>query len=282
MLSFFLYESSRFYLAHGKVENARKVLNSLSSYYKGTDKDKITPYDIEDIITEGINNPLNKYKSNYGILFSKRFFYLSINSWLIWFISGIGLYITVYMLPQVLENMQRDNLDDNSHHSVFRDIIISNTIAIPKTLVGGYVSDIKFFGRIRTIMIAYFITACCCLGIIIDLYNIKIYAGLIKFMTGITFAVVKTYSTEAYPTKIRGIGYGTGHGFARCAGVMVPFICEGLWSGFSMSGPFYFVMFMALLGMFNAYSLPFETLGRTLDKVDDEDLIELKNKSSDF
>ncbi len=269
--SFFLYESSRYLMAYNRIDEAKKVLTSIAEFSKvHVEEEKLN-----EVISEGVNNPLNNYDSNYKILIKKRFLSLSINSWLIWFISSAGLYTTVYMLPQVLASLNPVG-KSVVKRNVFKDIIISNVIAIPKTLLGGFLSDVKFLGRIRTLSITFICSAISALLVILDVFNINLYAGLIKLMTGISMAVIKIYSTEAYPTKIRGIGYGTGHSFARLAGMLVPFISEGLWYYMGMLAPFYFILLTSLLGVYSTYSLPFETLGRTLDKVEHEDLVELK------
>lgn len=269
--SFFLYESSRYYLAYNKTEKAREVLYKLASWSKVT----ITEERMEDIIFEGVNNTLNKYQSNYKILLTKRFSSLTINSCMIWFFSSAGLYTGVYMLPQVLARISPVN-NGEVKKNIFRDLIISNIITLPKTMLAGFLSDLKFFGRIGTLYLGFALSAFSALLTILDVGNIYLYAGLIKLLTGQIMAVAKVYATEAYPTKIRGIGYGTGHSFARLAGMLVPFISEGLWSAFGILAPFYFVLIISLIGLYNTYNLPFETLGRTLDKPEREDLIELK------
>jgi putative MFS transporter len=267
--SFFLYESSRFYLAYGKVDEAKEVLIKLSEW----GKIQISESRLNDIVDEGIKNPLNKYESNYNLLVSRRFLGLSVNTWSIWFISSAGLYTTVYMLPQILSTL---NSPSDTKKNVFVDVIISNVIAIPKTLIGGFLSEMKILGRKFTILLSFIFTAMASLLVILDVNRISLYGGIIKLMSGISMAVVKIYSTEAYPTKIRGLGYGTGHSFARLSGMLVPFLSEFLWYNFGLLSPFYFVLITSLIAVYNSHLLPFETLGRQLDHIDREDIIELK------
>jgi hypothetical protein len=177
------------------------------------------------------------------------------------------------MLPQVLAIISPIS---KSNGNVFKDIIISNLIAVPKTMIGGFLSELKLLGRKNTISFSFICTTFASILVIVDINNIYFYAGIIKLMTGISMAVVKIYSTEAYPTKIRGLGYGTGHSFARLAGMLVPFICEGLWYSIGMLAPFFFILITSILAVYNTYLLPFETLGRTLDKFEKEDALELK------
>lgn len=269
--SFYLLESSRFLIVYNKITEAKEIIKILASY----NKIEVSEKRLQEIIKEALDNPLNNYESDYKILLSNRFFKLSVNSWFIWFISSACLYITVYMLPQVLTTINPVSTSTGSKGIVFKEIIVSNLIAVPKTLIGGFLAEIKFLGRINTILIAFVFTGIGSLLVIIDIEHIYIYGGLIKLVSGICMAVIKVYSTEAYPTKIRGLGYGTGHSFARLAGMLVPFISEGLRYPFGLLGPFYFLLLSSAFACYSTYSLPFETLGRNLDKPEMEDLIEL-------
>jgi MFS family permease len=271
--SFFIYESTRFYLAHGRVEEAKENMIKLASW---TDIN-LTDDRIQEIVTDTINNPINKYESTYKQLISKRFLSLSINTWFIWFFSSLCLYMAVYMLPQVLATMGEVTKKGN----LFMDIIVSNLIAAPKTIIGGLLPEIEILGRKRTMMLSGGICALSAFFILIDVDRIYYYCGLIKLLSGISMAVVKIYSTEAYPTKLRGLGYGTGHSFARLGGVLTPFICEFLWKYFGILTPFFFITIIGAASVYNSNALPFETLGRNLDQLDKEDIVELK-QNKDF
>jgi putative MFS transporter len=274
--SFMLFESSRYYLAYQRTEDAKEILRSLAKISNFT----INEVRLLQIVQETVENPLNKYQSDYKQLFSPRFLRLTINTWFIWFISGACQYTTVYMLPQILVFLHPLG-KPHIKGEIFRNIIVSNLISIPKTLIAGFLSELPILGRVRTIMIVLSLTAVAALLVLLDVAHIQVYAGIIKLTAGMASAVVKVYSTEAYPTKIRGLGYGTGHSCARLAGVTVPFISEGLVAAFGLYSPFYFVLFLPMIAVFNTCMLPFETLGRDLDKADLEDLIELRDSEKE-
>lgn len=270
--SIFVYESSRYYIANNKSEKARDVLTRLSKWAKNT----ISQTRITEIIEEGVKNPLNKYRSTYSQLLNKRFISLSINSWSIWFISSLGLYTTVYMLPQVLAYYNIGKAIKKGN--MFKDILITNLIAMPKTLFAGLLAEIKLFGRKYAILYSLLFSALSAFFLMNFINEIFFFAGLIKLATGMTMAICKVYTTEAYPTKLRGLGYGTGHSFARLSGMLVPFISEIFIYLFGILSPFYLVFFTSAIGVYNSYCLPFETLGRKLDQVERDDLIELKER----
>jgi putative MFS transporter len=277
LTSFFLLESSRFYLAHGKYEEATQILNTLSSY----SNTHLEQGEIDLIIIESKNNVLNKYESNYSILITKRFFNLSVNTWCIWLFSSLSLYTAVYMLPQILVEVfgvkaQKGNL--------FIDVMISNLISLPKTMAAGFISEIPFIGRKYSMSIGFALNFLSIVILLIDVERIYYYSGLIKLLSGMIMAIVKIYCCEAYPTKIRGMGYGLGHSFARLGGIMVSFLSEGLRYSFGLFSPYYFLAIICLIGVVNSYFLPFETLGRNLDHIEKEDIIELRDvkENKDF
>lgn len=267
--SFFLLESSRFYLAHGKDQEASEILKALSNYSKIS----LPETEIEAIIAESKSNVLNKYESNYSILITKRFFNLSINTWCIWLFSSLILYTTVYMLPQVLVEVFGVKTQKGS---LFVDVMISNLISLPKTMAAGFISEITFLGRKYSILLGFVLNIIVVVLLLTDVQHIYFYSGLLKLLGGMIMAIVKIYCCEAYPTKIRGMGYGTGHSFARLGGILVSFIAEGLRYCFGLFAPYYFLAAISILGVFNAYFLPIETLGRNLDHIDKEDIIELQ------
>jgi MFS transporter, putative metabolite:H+ symporter len=266
--SFLLYESSRYYLANKRMEEAKEILRNLAKTSRNV---QLTEIRLLEIVEESNGNPLNKYESDYKQLFSKRFLRLTINTWFIWFIVGVTQYITIYMLPQILAFLHPIGKSPTKG-LVFKDIIISNLISLPKTLIAGFLSEISFLGRVRSICFLFSVTITAAILILIDVNHIQIYGGIIKLCAGGASAIIKVYSTEAYPTKIRGLGYGTGHSVARLAGMSAPFVSELLINYFGLIAPFYCVLLFPIVGIINTFLLPFETLGRDLDKIEREDM----------
>lgn len=271
--SFLLFESSRYYLSYKKKEEAKEILRSLAKLSRNA---KLTEIRLLEIVEETNDNPLNKYESDYKQLFSKRFLRLTINTWFIWFIVGVTQYINVYMLPQILAFLHPKS-KFQPKGLVFKDIIISNLISLPKTLIAGFLSEVPFLGRVRSICLLFCLTIIASILVFIDVNHIHIYGGLIKLSASGVSAIMKVYCTEAYPTKIRGLGYGTGYSISRLGGVTAPFISELFIYYFGLISPFYCVLVFPIIGIINTFLLPYETLGRDLDRFENEDREELIN-----
>ena len=270
IFSFFVMESGRFLLTNGKYEDARLVFEKLAKY-GGI---QFNNEKMEEIIDESIKNPVNKYESSFSSLFDKRFLKLSILTWVIWFVGSFCLYGTIYMLPQILDTVSE--LHATQQGNMFKDIIISNLISLPKTLLSGFLSNIPCLGRKYSLCYSFVMVVILEIFLIFDLKHVHIYSGFIKLLAGLNMGIIKVYSTEAYPTKIRGMGYGTGHSISRLAGCIIPFACELARSLFGILGPCYCIFVLSSFSAFCCHLLPFETLGRVLDKVDDS--VELTDK----
>ena len=268
--SLFLLESGRFLLTNKRYDEAKEFFFRLAEIAN-------VPFSNEkmlEIQNESILNPVNKYESSFALLVNKRFIKLSLLTWVIWWVGSFGLYTTIYMLPQTLDSLPE--LQATKEGKMFKDVIISNLISLPKSLLSGFLAQIPFLGRKYSMCYAFICLAFFEFLLIVDITNVAFYSGFLKLLTGCILGIVKVYSTEAYPTKIRGIGYGTGHSISRIAGCLVPFICEFLRSLFGILGPSYFLFLLALFSAYCCHDLPFETLGRVLDKCEEEDIIELQ------
>lgn len=72
------------------------------------------------------------------------------------------------------------------------------------------------------------------------------------------FSILYPFTTEAYPTPIRTIGYGTACAIGRLGSITMPYILFPLYS-FAPSFPFIFFTFVSCLGVLASYALPFDT-----------------------
>jgi hypothetical protein len=163
---------------------------------------------------------------------------------------------------------------------MFKDVIISNLISLPKTMVCGIICNIPILGRKYSMALSFVGSALFALFLIVNIENAPIYSGLLKLIHGVTMGIVKIYTTEAYPTKIRGLGYGSGHSICRIAGCICAFICEILRYIFNIYTPYGFMLIISLIACYSCIKLPFETLGRELDKHEEEDIIEVRVSKS--
>jgi len=268
--SFYVMESGRFLLTNNRNEEAKVFFFKIAEIANKPFNDN----QMNELENEILQNPVSKYYSSFSTLVNKRFLYLSILIWIICFVHSFSLYTTNYMLPQILDSIPELNATKGG--KMFKDVIISNLISLPKSLISGLLAQVPFLGRRYSMLGAFVLIAVVELFMIVNILNVHVYSGFIKLFSGVTAAIIKVYSTEAYPTKIRGIGYGTGYSISRIGASVVPFVCEFLRSLLGILGPSYFVLLLSVGTAYCCYILPFETLGRELDKCEEEDIIEMQ------
>jgi OCT family organic cation transporter-like MFS transporter 4/5 len=154
---------------------------------------------------------------------------------------------------------------------VFTDGFIIFTAEFISYIISGFIINTKFFGRIKTLSIALLLT-----GLSSIVYNFlkgttesefypwnKIVLFLIRFNVTAIYLIMYTYSTEVYPTVIRGVGLGINAVCARIAVVFVPIVIEFM-------SPYYIFTSLALFSFIFSFYLP-ETRGKILeDEVEEE------------
>jgi hypothetical protein len=182
---------------------------------------------------------------------------------LLWCINSFIIYGGTFTLSLILKKVLTESN---------REIIISQIkiylYTTPGCLIGAILSEIKFFGRKVTILLAFiFITIFNVLGII-DKDNIASYFGLCGLFIGISFNATGCYSCEVYPTKIRDVALGFLYFSTRLAGFLSQFISIALYQ-FSTLGQFYAAVVVSAIAALSAYLLPYDTYGRPLDDEDD-------------
>lgn len=262
VLGFLVYESPRYLYAHKKYEEGAVVLMKIEKF-NGIDKELLNEDILQEIIKESEENLSNQYKPEIREIFKKKFLGLTLRTWVLWSSSNVGLYLTSFMLPKLLGSSKREK-----NSSYYVDILISVVMTTPSCFVSGALAE--WLGRKGSMV--YFSTIgmiASCLIMYTDILT-NYWAGALKLASGSAVANIKVYATEAYPTKLRGIGSSSGHAVGRFMTILTPFVGDFLANTFGLKSSFYMVLGFHALGLYCAYSLPFETLGRELDKHDAE------------
>jgi len=213
---------------------------------------------------KGQKNHEKQEMKDLQILTKKNNMRLNLLLIFIWFSASfisLGLF---YILPKIYEKINKQD-----KHELLKNMIYSVLIILPCPIVRGIIADIKIIGRKWTFIISFVgssVTALLCIFIIKAFF---IYAGFLKFFINISVGIINVYTTEVYPTNVRSIALGFGNGIARLTGFLTPFICESM-EYYIFRGTFYGFFLLSILGIFAAYYLPFETLGKRLDFRDEE------------
>ena len=225
----FVYESPRFIISKGNIDEALIVLKKISEFHKITDfDDNIKKDEYKNIISEiknkfnkETNSEFNHHKDNikwyYLLKFPSLRYKFLILCFLGFCISGsyTGISISVKHLPG----------------DIFRNTMLFNIFEVFVGFLSGFLITTKLLGRKGTILLFYFIATISFL--IILLHNLKEFEKIIlilflKFSIMGIFCIIYTYFIENYPTSIREIGFGINSGMDNIGGSLFPIITEVL------------------------------------------------------
>lgn len=78
----------------------------------------------------------------------------------------------------------------------------------------------------------------------------------IKFFSSILFAVLITYSSEAFPTVVRSLGYGFSISFGRMTTFMAPFFVDYMRSQYEERNAICFLAPFGFLGVYLCLFMP--------------------------
>jgi len=119
-------------------------------------------------------------------------------------------------------------------------------------------------GRVRTLALGFFLIFTACILMIIDMSFLSYVASFYKFAIGITFNLIYIYTSEAFPTNIRTIGFGVANAFTRVGGIISPLLSQIVFA-FHVYVPIYIFAGLSFIAFVLSLLLPFETLGREIE-----------------
>ena len=151
------------------------------------------------------------------------------------------------------------DLDDK----VFDDLILSAFAEIPSTFFSIWIANLSFFGRKYSMVLCFLCTAVLALISIAWMSQLGMVAAILKFWITNCFSIIYIYVSEAYPTKVRGIGIALTNSFTRLAGIITPVVMQLLFDAKSWL-PYLSFIITGCIAAVSCYLLPFETLGREL------------------
>ena len=266
LLGFAVYESPRYLYAHKFYVEGAAILKKIEEF--NNLKEELLNDDIlEKIIVEAEENISNQYHPHFSQIFKKKFLGITLRTWVLWSSSNVGLYLTSFMVPKILGGHSSGIKIKDTDYYV--GMITSGLITTPSCFISGILADMV--GRKYSMVIFSAIALVFSFLIIFTDVGISYWAGIIKLTSGSIVANIKVFATEVFPTKIRGIGSSSGHAVGRFLTILTPFICDffSVWWGYR--SPFWVIIGFHALGIFCAYTMPFETKGRELDKNHNEE-----------
>jgi putative MFS transporter len=278
--SFALTESPRYLILKQQYDKAFLILNKIGSskgiYLTKEEKEYIIHNNEIKLRNEEMDSSTLKNKSDFNIkgFFTKKYFTVSLLLAYLWFIASFISYGLLYILPKIFDNISKhDKMASLTH------MISAMCILFPCPIFRGAISEIKFLGRKNAMIVGFvgsMLTGFIC---ILPNANLSIFSGLLKFFINTSLGIVSVYTSEIYPTNLRSIALGFGNSLTRLGGILTPFICE-LIENIIPRAPFYMFVISSLTGAFACFLLPFETMGVSLDSIENSHENEKANKDN--
>lgn len=260
---YWMPESFRFYAASGQADKALEMLKHIakdnrSSLPTGTLK---------------VSPPM-KNRGNLKDLTFSSYFRMTVTLWVIWFISIMMYYSSVYVTTEIF-NKYEDNIcvapsSDSMTCSCrvfsrkdYIDIIWTSFGEFPGVILTLVLID--WLGRKRTMYVLAFVAIIfqSLLFLCLNRTQATIVLMIIRCILVGYSAVVFVYTPEAYPTSIRAMGMGSGYVFGRIGMLAAPFVAEALFHISFLVTKFFFISSL-IIGFFAALALPYDTKGKIL------------------
>lgn len=262
LLTFFgsiclLRESPRFLIAKARYEEGYEVLNAMIAINaKDGNTEPMTQEDCKNLVlwSEAINS--QKREASVGELMSNEQKAVTIRLWIIWFFESTQYFGQLVIMPFILGKSKGG----------FASYIITILGEAPSILVSFFIVDIACLGRKNSLTI--FFALGCVFHIlsffVTDLPTFSYLTSAARFCMKECFAMLYPFTAEAYPTLLRSIGFGWASGVGRLGAAFGPYLIFAMKDA-NLYSPFLLFAFSSAVSAISSQTLPFDTLGRTID-----------------
>ena len=245
------------------------ILNKMYQINKGTTENlQISELEKEQVKqwVSDQKHQLKTQKTSYIALFLGANLQLTSHLIPMWFLLCFVYYGIVYVYPMTLVMLDSTQAIDSAS---ITDVFISVLGEIPSYVFCYLLVDHKSFGRKNSLILCFAGGAVCLsLSFFVGSWGFPFLVFGAKFFANSTFAFIYLYTSEAYHTSNRVTGVGLCSGVSRFSGVLMPWI---VLPSLDLAPKTPFLLFGLMCGAATVASvlLPFETLGRELDKIEE-------------
>ena len=259
-------QGKNFYERESKINEAVKILNNMN-------RTPLSKIEEEKLISELYNSSSNKTKTNSSFkeLFSQKYLkttYIGIFIFFVYSCGYFGFYIISTLTLEILNKKENEKISEienkNSNKDIIKNQIYIAFFDLLGSFVGGCLAEIKSIGRKGVIWIFMLLSA---ITLIPSCFSVTLFN--IFFTVSITFsaiygAMLITYISEIFPTKLRDISssfFLTSH---RISGFISQFLFLALFK-INYKLPFFFGSLLNIIGVMTIFMLPYESIGKPLD-----------------
>jgi len=275
----YLYESPRYQMVMGQIEESCETLNKIGLVNKGEQYTKITEAEKTAISDWQRNNFKTEDVANIKALFSDKFKGITSSLWLMWWSLNFLQYGLVFILPFILST-----LDSSSDYKGVRGLsgfVIMILGELPTLVVAFYIIDNKTYGRRNSLIVSF--AAGAITFLIAYSINTEFFFEVLSVARAFVkmgFIMINALTAELYPTSYRTSGLGIASGVGKIGASMMPWFCVTAYE-YSTFAPIILFAIVSGIGAVASYMIPYDTSGRALD-IQEEKRRSLLNKDTDF
>lgn len=247
-----LPESMRFLLGKGRVEDAEREFSRVHL----------------NLVEESLDVSLTRAQSvnegggKNGGIWSSPFTRITFALWILWIALNFFYQGAFVWLPTLLTGTQI-----SEGHSFLLTILISLG-QIPGTLIAAYLADRMSRRKLLFISLALLTVGTLLFGLSQKDAWVLVMGFLLMVFNGMAWGMAYPFSSELYPTRMRGGATGWATGIGRLGGVAAPLVVSWLtWEGGSIFHVFLMLSCTLLATMLILNGIKLETTGRSLEEI---------------
>jgi MFS transporter, putative metabolite:H+ symporter len=247
-----LPESMRFLLGKGKVAEAQKEFSRVHLLPGVSPASTIT----------AIQSPLVSTDKQSRGIWSERYARITFPLWFLWIAMNFLYQGAFIWLPTLLASTQ-----NSDSHSFLLTMLISFG-QLPGTLIVAYLADRMSRKRLMIASLALLCGVTFLFGVSQKDVWVLITGFLLMVFNGMAWGMAYPFSSELYPTRMRGSATGWATGIGRLGGVVAPIIVGWvIQAGGSLFTVFALLALAPFLSTLVLFTIKSETTGRSLEEI---------------
>ncbi len=250
LIRILLPESLRFLLGKGRIEEAQKEFSRVH------------------LITSDTSQPISVNAQKLGIeqrsggIWSAAYSRITLSLWILWLALNFLYQGAFIWMPTLLTSTQV------SESRSFLITLLISLGQIPGTLIVAYLADRMSRKKLIIISLLLLFTSTFLFGWLRADAWIIVTGFLLMVFNGMVWGMAYPFSSELYPTRIRGSATGWATGIGRLGGVAAPIVVGWvIQAGGSLFVVFTLLACAPLLSSFVLSRINLESTGRSLEEI---------------
>jgi putative MFS transporter len=253
-----LPESVRFLITQRRMKEARKIVEHICVTPDGQSSDDETGSQVNEQLPVPAEN---NSKQQQGI-WSRRYVQITSTLWVMWFALNYIFQGVFVWLPSILE-AEGSTLE----HSYLVSAVI-NLGQVPGAIIAASLADVANRRNMLILFLTLLAGSAFLFGFAQTIPLVMVLGFLLTVCNGAAWGLAYPFTTELYPTRIRGSATGWANGFGRLGGVVAPYLVGILLQrGVDRLGIFAILAAAPLLVTVTLAGIRKTTTGRSLEEI---------------